>query len=124
MGYIAYHFKRGNIWWFRRRHPATVIPSPQIPQYSALCVRLTGKAQAKGHLAISLQTSSSREARLLGTSLSDHVERAWALFEAGAYRMATIEDRRPSDILALDDLQEIALESTARGFAEAVLSML
>lgn len=99
MGRIAYLSKRGNIWWFRRRHPAIVIPSPQNPQYSGLCVGLTGKAQAKGHLAISLQTSSSREARLLGTRLSDHFERAWAFFEAGAYRMTEQDD--PLDTMAL-----------------------
>jgi integrase len=99
MGRIAYLSKRGNIWWFRRRHPAIVIPSPQNPQGSGLCVRLTGKAQAKGHLAISLQTSSSREARLLGTRLSDHFERAWVFFEAGAYRMTDQDD--PLDMMAL-----------------------
>jgi len=50
MGRIAYLSKRGNIWWFRRRHPAIVIPSPQNPQDSGLCLDLTRKAQAKGHL--------------------------------------------------------------------------
>lgn len=99
MGRIAYLTKRGNIWWFRRRHPAIVIPSPQNPQVSGLCGALTCKAQAKGHLAISLQTSSSREARLLGTRLSDHFERAWAYFEAGAYRMTEQDD--PLDTMAL-----------------------
>lgn len=99
MGRIAYLSKRGNIWWFRRRHPAIVIPSPQNPQDSGLCLDLTRKAQAKGHLAISLQTSSSREARLLGTRLSDHFERAWALFEAGASRMTDQDD--PMDAIAL-----------------------
>jgi integrase len=99
MGRIAYLSKRGNIWWFRRRHPAIVIPSPQNPQNSGLCLGLTRKAQAKGHLAISLQTSSSREARLLGTRLSDHFERAWAFFEAGAYRMTEQDD--PLDTMAL-----------------------
>ena len=99
MGRIAYLSKRGNIWWFRRRHPAIVIPSPQNPQDSGLCLGLTRKAQAKGHLAISLQTSSSREARLLGTRLSDHFERAWALFEVGAYKMAEQDD--PLDTMAL-----------------------
>lgn len=98
MGRIAYLSKRGNIWWFRRRHPAIVIPSPQNPQHSGLCLDLTRKAQAKGHLAISLQTSSSREARLLGTRLSDHFERAWALFEVGAYRMTEQDD--PLDMMA------------------------
>ena len=39
-------------------------------------------------------------------------------------RVATILDRRPSGLLALEDLQEIALESTASGFAEAVLTTL
>lgn len=99
MGRIAYLSKRGNIWWFRRRHPAIVISMPQKPQISGICGELTGKAQAKGHLAISLQTSSSREARLLGTRLSDHFERAWALFEFGAGRM--IEQDDPLDTMAL-----------------------
>ena len=40
------------------------------------------KAQAKGHLAISLQTSSKREARLLSAEVSAEFERAWALAEA------------------------------------------
>jgi len=39
-------------------------------------------------------------------------------------RVATILDRRPNGLLAKDDLQEIALESDASGFAEAVLTML
>lgn len=99
MGRIAYLSKRGNIWWFRRRYPAIVIPSPQNPQDSGLCLGLTRKAQAKGHLAISLQTSSSREARLLGARLSDHFERAWALFEVRAYKMAEQDD--PLDTMAL-----------------------
>lgn len=39
-------------------------------------------------------------------------------------RVATIMDRRPSGLLAWDDLQEIALENAASGFAEAVLTTL
>ena len=39
-------------------------------------------------------------------------------------RMATIRNRRPNDMLAVDDLQEIALENGATGFAEAVLTTL
>ena len=39
-------------------------------------------------------------------------------------RVATILDRRPSGVLALDDLQEIAMEKDATGFAEAVLTTL
>jgi hypothetical protein len=39
-------------------------------------------------------------------------------------RVATILDRRPNGVLALDDLQEIAMEKDASGFAEAVLTTL
>jgi hypothetical protein len=39
-------------------------------------------------------------------------------------RVATILDRRPNGLLAWDDLQEIALENDASGFAEAVLTTL
>ncbi|NCQ23176.1 MAG: metallophosphoesterase [Rhodobacteraceae bacterium CG17_big_fil_post_rev_8_21_14_2_50_63_15] len=39
-------------------------------------------------------------------------------------RIATIMDRRQDGLLAIDDLQEIALENDARGFAEAVLTTL
>lgn len=39
-------------------------------------------------------------------------------------RMAKIMDRRPDGLLAIDDLQEIALENDASGFAEAVLTTL
>ena len=59
MGRIAYLSKRGNIWWFRRRHPAIVITMPQNPKILVVYGILTGKDQAKGHLAISLQASSS-----------------------------------------------------------------
>jgi hypothetical protein len=98
MGRIAYLTKRGNIWWFRRRHPAIVISLPQNSQVSGACGSLTCTAQAKGHLAISIQTSSSREARLLGTRLADHFERAWAFFETGANNMTEHDD--PLDTMA------------------------
>ena len=39
-------------------------------------------------------------------------------------RMAKIRNRRPNGLLATDDLQEIALENDASGFAEAVLTTL
>lgn len=39
-------------------------------------------------------------------------------------RVAKIMDRRPDGLLAIDDLQEIALENDASGFAEAVLTTL
>lgn len=39
-------------------------------------------------------------------------------------RMAIIGNRRPNGLLAIDDLQEIALENDASGFAEAVLTTL
>jgi len=99
VGRIAYLSKRGNIWWFRRRHPAIVISLPQNSQVSGACGSLTRTAQAKGHLAISLQTASSREARLLGARLSDHFERAWAFFVGGAYKMTEQDD--PMDTMAL-----------------------
>ena len=51
MGRIAYLSKRGNIWWFRRRHPAIAISLPQNAQVSGACGSLTRTAQAKGHLA-------------------------------------------------------------------------
>lgn len=92
MGRIAYLSKRGNIWWFRRRHPVIFMGEPQNRQVSGACGAIGRKAQAKGHLAVSLQTSSSREARLLGTRLSDHFERAWAFFEAGADTMTNEDD--------------------------------
>lgn len=39
-------------------------------------------------------------------------------------RVATIRNRRQDGLLAIDDLQEIALEKDASGFAEAVLTTL
>jgi hypothetical protein len=39
-------------------------------------------------------------------------------------RISTIRNRRPSGLLASDDLQEIALEKDASGFSEAVLTTL
>jgi len=82
MGRIAYLSKRGEIWWFRRRHPTIAVPAPQIVQNSTTEQTCKIKIQAKGHLAVSLKTKNSREARLLGARLSDHFENAWATFEA------------------------------------------
>ncbi|MCY4302784.1 MAG: hypothetical protein OXC68_13770 [Aestuariivita sp.] len=39
------------------------------------------KAQATGHLAISLWTSSLRATRLIGAQISADFERAWAMIE-------------------------------------------
>tara|TARA_B110000908_G_C10155452_1_gene403401 strand:- start:166 stop:972 length:807 start_codon:yes stop_codon:yes gene_type:complete len=82
MGRIAYLSKRGNIWWFRRRHPVIFITTPHNDRRSAAYVENEEKAQAKGHLALSLQTSSKREARLLSAQVSFDFERAWAFVEA------------------------------------------
>lgn len=82
MGRIAYLSKRGNIWWFRRRFPVLFIKPPQNNRISGVCVDTGKKAQATGHLAISLQTSSLREARLIGAQVSADLERAWSMVEA------------------------------------------
>lgn len=82
MGRIAYLSKRGNIWWFRRRFPVIFITSSQNNLISGVCVDTGKKAQATGHLAISLQTSSLREARLIGAQVSADFERAWSMVEA------------------------------------------
>lgn len=81
MGRIAYLSKRGNIWWFRRRFPVLFINPSQDNRISGLCVDTGTKAQASGHLAISLQTSSLREARLIGAQVSADFERAWSMVE-------------------------------------------
>lgn len=82
MGRIAYLNKRGNIWWFRRRFPVIFISSSQNNLISGACVDTGKKAQATGHIAISLQTSSTREARLIGAQVSADFERAWSMVEA------------------------------------------
>lgn len=82
MGRIAYLSKRGNIWWFRRRFPVIFITSSQNNLISGVCVDTEKKAQASGHIAISLQTSSTREARLIGAQVSADFERAWSMVEA------------------------------------------
>lgn len=110
MGRIAYLSKRGNIWWFRRRYPAIVISVPQNAQVSGTCGTLGRKAQAKGHLAVSLQTSSSREARLLGARLSAHFEAAWWLVEADVSSRQDQED-------ILDNMASMITE-TFRKFIE------
>lgn len=81
VGRIAYLSKRGNIWWFRRRHPVIVIPSSKIGHETKVCSPERVTVQAKGHLAISLGTTSVREARLLSSCLSAGFERAWAMVE-------------------------------------------
>lgn len=82
MGRIAYLSKRGNIWWFRRRFPVIFIKAPQSDLKTELYFGVETKAQAQGHLAISLQTSSLREARLIGAQVSADFERAWTMVEA------------------------------------------
>jgi len=82
MGRVAYLSKRGNIWWFRRRFPVLFIKPPQNNRISEVCVGRGTKAQATGHLAVSLQTSSLREARLIGALVSADFERAWSMVEA------------------------------------------
>uniref|UniRef100_UPI003F71FD80 DUF6538 domain-containing protein n=1 Tax=Roseinatronobacter sp. TaxID=1945755 RepID=UPI003F71FD80 len=77
MGRIAYLSKRGRVWWFRRRYPALFVTRSQSHQNSTLSEEKVSRAQAQGHLAVSLKTSSPREARLLGARLCDHFERAW-----------------------------------------------
>lgn len=82
MGRIAYLSKRGNIWWFRRRFPVIFIKTSQSDLKTGLYLGVETKAQATGHLAISLQTSSLREARLIGAQVSADFERAWTMVEA------------------------------------------
>lgn len=79
---IAYLTKRGNIWWFRRRHPAIFVSTPQNHLKSDVCFENGTKAQASGHIAISLQTASKREARQLSALISADFERAWGFIEA------------------------------------------
>ncbi|MGY6703813.1 hypothetical protein [Roseinatronobacter sp.] len=96
MGRIAYLSKRGRIWWFRRRHPAIIISQGQLPDITGSCGENRVTAQAKGHLAVSLQTSSVREARLLAAKITEHFERAWAKFEM---EIAAMEDRLGQDLI-------------------------
>ena len=79
---IAYLTRRGNIWWFRRRHPVIFVSTPQIHLKSDVCFENGIKAQASGHFAISLQTASIREARQLSVLISADFERAWGFIEA------------------------------------------
>ena len=79
---IAYLTRRGNIWWFRRRHPVIFLGTPQNHPKSVVCFENGMKAQASGHMALSLQTASKREARQLSASISADFERAWGFIEA------------------------------------------
>ena len=81
MGRIAYLARRGQVWWFRRRHPAIILTQPESVDFSGTSDKTARTGQARGHLAVSLGTTSAREARLLGARLGDHFERAWAEFE-------------------------------------------
>ena len=78
MGRIAYLSRRGQIWWFRRRHPAIFVAASEIRCEAGLCFSTQNQLQAKAHLAVSLGTTSVREARLLSSCLSADFERAWA----------------------------------------------
>ena len=92
MGRIAYLSRRGQIWWFRRRHPAIFIATPENRREAGLCLSTQNRLQAKGHLAVSLGTTSVREARLLSSCLSADFERAWALVETVMSDTETDED--------------------------------
>lgn len=96
MGRIAYLSKRGKIWWFRRRHPAIVVRRGQLTDFTGSCDENKVTAQARGHLAVSLQTSSVREARLLAAKIAEHFERAWAKFET---EMTAMNDRPDQDLI-------------------------
>jgi len=95
MGRIAYLSKRGRVWWFRRRYPALLISQAHSHEKSTLSGDRLGKAQAQGHLAVSLKTSSSREARVLGARLGNHFEYAWASVEE---RLKTMKDDQIADV--------------------------
>lgn len=96
MGRIAYLSKRGKIWWFRRRHPAIVIQTGEVTVFTGSCDENRVTAQARGHLAVSLQTSSVREARLLAAKVAEHFERAWMKFETD---MTEMNDRPHQDLI-------------------------
>jgi hypothetical protein len=96
MGRIAYLSKRGRIWWFRRRHPAIIISQGQLPVFSGSYEDNRVTAQARGHLAVSLQTSSVREARLLAAKIAEHFERAWSKFET---EITAMNDRPAQDLI-------------------------
>ena len=81
MGRIAYLSKRGNVWWYRRRHPAISIKPPQNPHETLAPSQNWTTVQARGHVAVSLQTTSSREARRTAAVLTDLLEGAWAMIE-------------------------------------------
>lgn len=92
MGRIAYLSRRGQIWWFRRRHPAIFIATPENRREAGLCLPKQKRLQAKGHLAVSLGTTSVREARLLSSCLSADFERAWAMVETAMNETEAEED--------------------------------
>lgn len=96
MGRIAYLSKRGRIWWFRRRHPAIITSQVHCPDLSGSYADNRVTAQARGHLAVSLQTSSVREARLLAAKIAEHFERAWAKFET---EMTAMNDHPNQDLI-------------------------
>lgn len=81
MGRIAYISKRGNVWWYRRRHPSISIRPPQNTLEAVASSAHWTSLQARGHVAVSLQTDCSREARRTAAILTDLLERAWAMIE-------------------------------------------
>jgi len=99
VGRIAYLSRRGEIWWFRRRHPAIFIATPENRREAGLCLSMQNRLQAKGHLAVSLGTTSVREARLLSSCLSADFERAWAMVETAMSE--TDEDQDFIDAMAM-----------------------
>lgn len=98
MGRIAYLSKRGNVWWYRRRHPAISIKPPQNPHETLASSRNWTTVQARGHVAMSLQTNSSREARRTAAVLIDLLERAWAMIEEWLSGM-TDEDQDQAELI-------------------------
>lgn len=107
MGRIAYLSKRGKIWWFRRRHPAIFTSNTQSADFIRDFGTNGHTVQAKGHLAVSLRTSSSREARVLAARMGDHFERAWAAFETKIGQMT----ETPSQ-----DILDQLTQTLAKGF--------
>lgn len=92
MGRIAYLSRRGQIWWFRRRHPAIFTTTPEKCREAGLCLSKQNRLQAKGHLALSLGTTSVREARLLSSCISADFERVWTMVETAMSETEADED--------------------------------
>ncbi|CUX80124.1 MAG: Phage integrase family [Roseibaca calidilacus] len=108
MGRIAYLTKRGKIWWYRRRHPAIVIDMAQGHDFRIENGPRRSTFQAKGHLSVSLGTTSAREARILAARLGTLFELEWAKYEQSISQM----DERPQQDL-IESLAE-TLAANAR----------